>query len=62
MAHWPIGGDDGSAVYLRELPSKRRIYIHINNSNPILQDDGAESAQLRAAGFEIAYDGMELSL
>lgn len=62
MAHWPIGGDEGSAVYLRELPSKRRIYIHINNSNPILQDDGAESAQLRAAGFEIAYDGMELSL
>jgi pyrroloquinoline quinone biosynthesis protein B len=62
MAHWPIGGEQGSALYLRELASKRRVYIHINNTNPILHDSGAESAQLRAAGFEIAYDGMELSL
>lgn len=62
MAHWPIGGEQGSALYLRELASKRRVYIHINNSNPILHDNGAESAQLRAAGFEIAFDGMELSL
>lgn len=62
MAHWPIGGEQGSALYLRELATKRRIYIHINNTNPILHDGGSEAAQLRAAGFEIAFDGMELSL
>jgi pyrroloquinoline quinone biosynthesis protein B len=64
MAHWPIGGEQGSALYLRaaSLQPKRRVYIHINNTNPILHDTGAEATQLRAAGFEIAYDGMELSL
>jgi pyrroloquinoline quinone biosynthesis protein B len=62
MAHWPIGGEHGSAQYLGQLANKRRIFIHINNSNPILNDGGLETAQLRAAGFDIADDGMELSL
>ena len=62
MAHWPIGGEQGSAQYLSALANKRRIFIHINNSNPILNDGGVETAQLRAAGFDIAYDGMELTL
>lgn len=62
MAHWPIGGEQGSASYLREHQAKRRVYIHINNTNPILHDAGPETAQLKAAGFEIAYDGMELTL
>jgi pyrroloquinoline quinone biosynthesis protein B len=62
MAHWPIGGEQGSARYLQGLQGKRRIYVHINNTNPILYDQSAEAAQLRAAGFEIAYDGMELSV
>lgn len=62
MAHWPIGGDSGSARYLHALQAKRRIYIHINNTNPILHDSSAEAAQLQAAGFEIAFDGMEFSL
>ena len=63
MAHWPIGGEHGSASWLGEVASKkRRIYIHINNTNPILNDGGSETAQLRAAGFDIADDGMELTL
>jgi pyrroloquinoline quinone biosynthesis protein B len=62
MAHWPIGGDQGSLRYLNGLQAKRRIYIHINNSNPILHEAGAEAAQLKAASLEVAYDGMEFSL
>lgn len=62
MAHWPIGGENGSAQYLGKLANKRRIFIHINNTNPILNEGGVETAQLRAAGFDIADDGMELTL
>lgn len=62
MAHWPIGGDQGSARYLQALQNKRRIFIHINNTNPILHDQSAEAQQLRAAGFEIAYDGLEITV
>lgn len=62
MAHWPIGGANGSAEYLRRLRGKRRIYIHINNTNPVLRESSPEAQQLRAAGLELAYDGMELVL
>lgn len=62
MAHWPIGGDNGSAKFLRGLRATRRVYIHINNTNPMLREHGPEAAQLKAAGIEIAYDGMELTL
>jgi len=62
MAHWPISGAGGSAQFLSGLRAKRRILIHINNTNPILRDSGREAAQLKAAGIEVAYDGMELAL
>lgn len=62
MAHWPIGGDAGSLPFLQRSPAKRRIYIHINNSNPVLLDDSPERARVRAAGVEVAEDGLELSL
>jgi pyrroloquinoline quinone biosynthesis protein B len=46
---------------LTRLPSpKRRILIHINNTNPILDEAGPEYAQLSAAGIEVAFDGMEI--
>jgi pyrroloquinoline quinone biosynthesis protein B len=41
---------------------KRRIFIHINNSNPVLLDDSPERRAAEAAGWEIAYDGMEVRL
>jgi pyrroloquinoline quinone biosynthesis protein B len=59
MAHWPIGGPDGSLAFLAQLPG-RRIYIHINNTNPILREGSAERRAVEAAGVEVAYDGMEL--
>lgn len=63
MGHLPQNGAGGMLEWLAELPaSTRRILIHINNTNPILDEDGPEFAQLRAAGIEVAYDGMEIEL
>lgn len=63
MGHLPQIGVGGMLQWLGELPaSTRRILIHINNTNPILDEDSAEYAQLRAAGVEVAYDGMEIEL
>ena len=62
MAHLPIGGDGGSLAALRSLRAPRRIYIHINNTNPILRDDSAERREVEAAGWEVAEDGMEVTL
>ena len=62
MAHWPISGAGGSLRFLSERSSARRVYIHINNSNPILRDDSSERAAVHAAGVEVAFDGMELEL
>jgi len=61
MAHWPVGGAEGSLEYLAKLPG-RRILIHLNNTNPLLREDGAEHSAARAAGVEVAHDGLEVSL
>jgi pyrroloquinoline quinone biosynthesis protein B len=61
MGHLPIGGPDGSLVRLAALPG-RSVYIHINNTNPILDARSPEARAVRDAGVEIAYDGMELEL
>jgi pyrroloquinoline quinone biosynthesis protein B len=60
MAHWPLGGDAGSLALLARYSRVRRILIHINNTNPMLRDDSVEAVAVRAAGIEIAYDGMEI--
>ena len=62
MAHWPISGPEGSLKFLSRFTRARRIYIHINNTNPILREDSAERAAVTAAGVEVAFDGMELDL
>lgn len=62
MAHLPVGGARGSLTRLAGLPAARRIYIHVNNTNPILRDDSAERQAVVAAGWEVAYDGMEVAL
>ena len=59
MAHWPVGGAQGSLGFLSKLAC-RRVLIHLNNTNPLLREDGPEAAAARAAGVEIAFDGMEL--
>ena len=45
----------------RDIPAERKILVHINNSNPILVDDSAERDLLVEEGWEVAYDGMEVS-
>jgi pyrroloquinoline quinone biosynthesis protein B len=62
MAHLPIGGGGGSLAALRGLKAARRIYIHVNNTNPVLREDSPERKDVEAAGWQIAWDGMELSL
>jgi pyrroloquinoline quinone biosynthesis protein B len=62
MAHWPIGGSEGSLRFLAGLPASRRVLIHINNTNPMLREDSAERASVHAAAVEVAFDGMELTL
>lgn len=62
MAHLPVGGCGGSLAALGTLTASRRILIHVNNTNPLLRDDSPERAAVRAAGWEVAHDGMELRL
>ncbi|MGH1481648.1 MAG: pyrroloquinoline quinone biosynthesis protein PqqB [Geminicoccales bacterium] len=62
MGHMSVNGVDGSMAALGALNIKRKIYIHINNTNPILLDDSPERAEVEANGFEVAYDGMEIDL
>jgi pyrroloquinoline quinone biosynthesis protein B len=62
MAHWPLGGAEGSLRWLAQLPCRRKILTHINNTNPILREDAPERGELIAAGVEPAYDGLEVEL
>jgi pyrroloquinoline quinone biosynthesis protein B len=62
MAHWPIGGAEGSLRALEDMCRGRRFFIHINNTNPILREDSPERASLAAAGWEVAHDGLELEI
>jgi pyrroloquinoline quinone biosynthesis protein B len=61
MGHMQIDGDDGSLRALTGL-SARRIFIHINNTNPILVDGSAERRKVENAGWQVAEDGMEIVL
>jgi len=62
MAHWPVGGSEGSLRFLASHPTSRRILINVNNTNPILRESSHEAAEVRGAGVEIAHDGMEIDL
>jgi pyrroloquinoline quinone biosynthesis protein B len=61
MGHISVSGPDGSIAAFAGVEA-RKIFIHINNTNPILCDDSEEAAFVRGAGWEIAYDGMEINL
>lgn len=61
MGHLAMSGRDGSLARLAQLKG-RRIYIHVNNTNPVLLPNGPERAAIAAAGWELAQDGMEITL
>jgi len=63
LGHLPQSGAGGMIEILSTLPpGARRILIHINNTNPILDEQSAERAELAAAGIEVAFDGLEIRL
>jgi pyrroloquinoline quinone biosynthesis protein B len=63
IGHLPQSGAGGMLEWLDRLPSTtRRILIHVNNTNPILNEASAESAELARRGVEVAWDGMEIVL
>jgi pyrroloquinoline quinone biosynthesis protein B len=62
MGHMPISGPGGTVESLAPLKRPRKIFFHINNTNPILDEDSDEHRAVREAGWEIAYDGMTIEL
>lgn len=61
MGHMSMSGDDGSLHAFDALNIKRKIYVHMNNTNPVLRPGSAEKATAEAAGWTIGQDGMEIS-
>ncbi|UOK70772.1 pyrroloquinoline quinone biosynthesis protein PqqB [Ancylobacter polymorphus] len=62
MGHMSMSGPRGSIEALREVNVGRKIYVHINNTNPVLVDGSDERITANKAGWEIAHDGMEIAL
>ena len=62
MGHIAISGQAGSAEAFRHLRVGRKAYVHINTTNPILEPGSEAERQVKAAGWEVAFDGMEIDL
>jgi len=62
MGHISMAGPQGSLAAFAALGVTRRVYVHLNNSNPVLRDDSPERAEVGRAGWEVAFDGMEIAL
>ncbi len=62
MGHLPISGPGGSLEQLAPLPVERRIYVHVNNTNPVLLEDSPERRAVEEHGMEVAVDGLELEV
>lgn len=62
MGHLPLSGAGGCIEYLDKLNEQRKILIHINNTNPILQEDSAQRATLKQHNIEVSFDGMRFEL
>ncbi|MFB4318970.1 pyrroloquinoline quinone biosynthesis protein PqqB [Actinomadura sp. 21ATH] len=62
MGHLPISGPGGTAGRLAVLPAARRLYTHLNNTNPLVDPDDAGHRRLAAAGIEVAREGTVIEL
>jgi pyrroloquinoline quinone biosynthesis protein B len=62
MGHMSCSGPDGSMAAFENLEVSRKVFIHINNTNPLLDTGSAERAEAEKRGWEIAFDGMEIVL
>jgi pyrroloquinoline quinone biosynthesis protein B len=62
MGHLPVDGPDGSLAQLPALGVRRTIYVHMNNTNPILLEDAPERRVVEDSGMEVAVDGLEVEV
>jgi len=62
MGHVPLSGPSGSLETLARLKRPRKIFMHINNTNPVLDEESPEHRAVIDAGWELAFDGMEFDL
>jgi pyrroloquinoline quinone biosynthesis protein B len=62
MGHLPIGGPGGSLERLAPLPVERTVYVHVNNTNPVLLEDSPERRIVEQRGMEVAVDGLEIEV
>lgn len=62
MGHVAMSGENGSIRRLADLGIGRRIYVHINNTNPVLVEDSPERRSVEKAGWDVSYDGMEVTI
>ena len=62
MGHLAQSGSGGMIEALAPYSAKRRILIHINNTNPILREDSPQALQLKTLGIEVAFDGMHIEI
>ena len=62
IGHLPQSGAGGMMEWLDRFGKPRKILIHINNTNPILNDDAPERAELAARGIQVAFDGMDIRI
>ncbi|MEM9355481.1 MAG: pyrroloquinoline quinone biosynthesis protein PqqB [Pseudomonadota bacterium] len=62
MGHMPMSGDGGSLLAFRDISIRRKLYIHMNNTNPVWREDSVQRRLVEAEGWEIAFDGLEMSL
>ena len=62
MGHLHISGEEGSLYYLDQLENARKVLIHINNTNPILNENSEQAAELKEHNVEVAFDGMQIEL
>ena len=60
MGHMSISGHDGTMAAFAPLGVKRKVFIHINTTNPVLLDDSEERRAASDQGWEVAFDGMAL--
>lgn len=60
MGHLPLSGEDGMLAHLARYPRARRVFVHINNTNPIFRPGTPARAEVDAAGIEVGEDGMEV--
>ena len=62
MGHVPVAGEAGSMAALADVQTGRCLYIHLNNTNPLLVDGSAERLEAKAKGWDVSCDGLEIEL